>query len=111
MTDEEIKEMLEETGFPVAQDAFDEQGPESIPYIAFRTSYTQNIYADNRVYAMRDRIEIELCMEYRESKNEKKLADVLDNRNINWEKTSDDFLLDEEVFSINYEFWRLRANG
>lgn len=105
MSADELQAMLEETGFPVEQDFFEKPGPPSVPYVTHRLIETQNFYADNEIFFQKDHIEVELCTEFRSPQDEKRLTDALDRHKIRWEKTSDMFLIEEELFSIIYEFY------
>lgn len=104
MTLEEMLTMLEETGFPVAYDHFSTEAPPTVPYIALTIPYTDNFYAENRVWRQIAYCDVELCTEHKDTEAEKKLTDVLDSHNITWQKTSEDFIETDGVFSIFYEF-------
>lgn len=96
--------LLEQTGFPVAYDHFPTESPPTVPYIAITIPYTNNFYAENQVMVQIAHWDIELCTEIKDPKAEKALTDILDSHNITWQKTSEDFIEDDGVFSIFYEF-------
>lgn len=104
MTLGEMLAILEETGYPVAYDHFPKESPPTAPYIALTIPYTDNFYAENKVWKQIARGDIELCTEIKNPQAEKKLTDILDSHNITWQKVSEDFIEDDGVFSIFYEF-------
>lgn len=104
MTLKEMIAMLEETGFPVAYGHFPKEAPPTVPYIALTIPYTDNFFAENKVWKQIAYGDIELCTEHKDTEAEKKLTDVLNSHNITWQKTSEDFIEDDGVFSIFYEF-------
>ena len=104
MTLSDMISILEETGFPVAYDHFPVELPPTVPYIAVTLPYTDNFYAENKVWKQFAIWNIELCTEIKDPVAEKALTDILDSHNITWQKTSEDFIEDDGVFSIFYEF-------
>lgn len=104
MTLQDIIEMLEETGYPVAYDHFPKDAPPATPYIAFTIPYTDNFYSDNIVYQQIIYGEIELCSATKDTAAEKKLTDVLDSHGIAWQKASEEFIDDDGLYSIFYDF-------
>ena len=104
MTLSDMISMLEQTGFPVAYDHFPTESPPTIPYIALTIPYTNNFYAGNMVWKQIAHCDVELCTEIKDTQAEKALTDILNSHNITWQKTSEDFIEDDGVFSIFYEF-------
>lgn len=104
MTLSDMISILEETGFPVAYDHFPVESPPTVPYIAVTLPYTDNFYAENKAWKQFAIWNIELCTAVKDPQAEKALTDILDSHNITWQKTSEDFIEDDGVFSIFYEF-------
>lgn len=96
--------MLEETGYPVAYDHFPVDSPPTVPYIALTLPNSNNFYADNTVRQEIVHCTVELCTEKKDPLVEKTLTDVLNSHGIPWQKTSEEFIENDKLFSIFYEF-------
>lgn len=83
MTEEQIKNMLDETDLPVSYDHGDIGT--KVPYITYKTN-TNNIFADNSVYEEKLQLSIWLYSSFRDRKNEKKLEEILNKNNIAWNR-------------------------
>ena len=98
MTVEKLKNILGETGYPVAYDHFSTENPPVPPYLAFRTAYTNNFFTDNIVSK-------ELCAgKKKDPEAEKRLTDILTANKIAWQKTDEGFVESDGLFSVFYEF-------
>ena len=73
MTYEEVVAMLEESGLPVAYDHFAEGESPDPPFLVFLFSDSNNMYADDAVYQEIDNLNIELYMDKKDPKLEKKI--------------------------------------
>ena len=102
---EKLKNILGETGYPVAYDHFSTENPPVPPYLAFRTAYTNNFFADNIVSKIVAHIELELCTgKKKDPEAEKRLTDILTANKIAWQKTDEGFVESDGLFSVFYEF-------
>lgn len=99
---EELNTILIETGYPVAYSHFPKEVP-SIPYVAFSCPESTNLFADNKVYLRAENIEIELCTKKKNPAQEKVLTDVLDSHELAWEKISEAYIEDDDVYSLIYQ--------
>lgn len=97
-----IKKMLQETGFPVAYNHFKKSVEP--PYIAFTTPYSKNFNADNMIWAVVNHYAVELCTIAKEPETEKRLTDILDGHGLIWERTNEEYITDDGVYSIIFEF-------
>lgn len=97
---EDIANLLESTGLPVAYDQFDEDT--ALPCIIYFESNTPTFGADDKVYAMSHHIVIELYTLYRELETEEHIEEALDEAEIFWTKTPT-HLKDEHCYLITYE--------
>lgn len=105
MTLDNILDMLEETGYPVAYDHFPKENPPDVPYIALRFPYSENFFADDKTYKQLVYVEVELCTLKKDPLAEKKLIDIFYNHDITWQKTSEEFIEEDDgLFSIYFEF-------
>ena len=107
----DLIKILEETGYPVAYDHFLKEAPPNVPYIAVTIPYSDNFFAENSTWKEYVIFNIELCTEKKDVAAEKKLTNILDENHIAWQKTSEDFIEDDGVFSIFYEFKEIYENG
>lgn len=97
-------EKLEETGFPVAYSHFNKNNPPKLPYIAVTMGASSNLFADDKVYHPINSYQVELCYEKKNPQQEKVLTDKFDELEIAWEKTSEEYINDDGVYSNFYEF-------
>ena len=100
MTLEEIKNMLEATGLPVAYRAFPINDAPPLPFICFTLPGTNNFAADDTVYLEIDSVEIELYTEYKSLEDERKVEKAL--AEYCWEKTTV-YIDSERCYQTIYE--------
>lgn len=101
-------EKLKETGFPVAYSHFRKEDPPTIPYVVVTMGDTNNFFADDSVFDSVETFEIECCFEKKNPQQEKILTDKLDELGVTWQKTSEEYIYDDGVYSIFYEFEELK---
>lgn len=100
MTLDELANILEATGIPVAYSHFkDKQG---LPFICYKESFTQNFMADGRVYKKRTFVDVELYTKYKDPGVEEKIEQVLEQNEIPWNAV-ETFINDEKAFQRIYE--------
>lgn len=75
MTLQQLKEILDQTGYPVAYNHFSSEP--TVPFIVYRLPTSDNFFADGAVYHDVDNIEIELYTDKKDLTAEKKLEDLL----------------------------------
>lgn len=100
MTLQELKALLDTTGFPVAYNHFNEAP--TLPFIVFRLPDSNNFIADNMIYHNIENVEIELYTDKKDLIAEQLLEKVL-NAN---EFPFDSFQLwidSEKLFQKTYE--------
>ena len=78
MTYDEIVEMTEETGLPVAYDHFAEGESPEPPFLIFLFPSSSNFPADGRVYAKINVLHLELYTDSKQPDVEAKVEAVLD---------------------------------
>lgn len=91
---------LESTGMPVAYSFFRE--PQDPPFLVYEETYTNNFQADDHVYRVRPRYQVELYTQYKDPKAEENVEDVL--HDLNWDKT-ETFIDSEELFQVVYTIY------
>jgi hypothetical protein len=91
---------LESTGMPVAYSFFRE--PQDPPFLVYFEPYTNNFQADDHVYRVRPRYQVELYTQYKDPKAEENVEDVL--HDLNWDKT-ETFIDSEELFQVVYTIY------
>ena len=101
MTYDEIVEMAEETGFPVAYDHFAEGESPEPPFLIFLFPSSSNFPADGRVYAKINALHFELYTDKKEPEIEAKVEAVLDQRGIFYDK-SEVWIADERLYEVLY---------
>lgn len=106
MTVQEIQNVLEQTGFPVAYDVFPTEETPQLPFIVYSSLYSNNTAGDNVVYKAIDHIEVVLYTQGKDPQAEEKVENVLNFTF--WTKT-EDYFDDEKLTQIVYEFETIRG--
>jgi hypothetical protein len=96
----ELREILDETGFPVAYSHF--STPPSFPYICYLTTYSSNVFADDVVLHEIDNIQIELYTNKKDLVAEKKVKEVLNQYQLPYE-TTETYIETERIYQKIYE--------
>ena len=99
---ENVKDILESTGLPVAYDDFPEEDAPELPFIVYREIGTDNFGADNKVWASFLRIKIDLLTAKRDLETEALLEKAFDDNDIFWEREPN-FEGNEHYSRIIYE--------
>ena len=103
MTYDEVVEMAEETGLPVAYDHFAEGESPDPPFICYLTPNSDNFAADGKVYYKINEIHIELYTDCKDLSAEQKVEAVLDEHGIFYEK-SETWIESEKLYEVLYSF-------
>ena len=101
MTLENIKALLDTTGFPVAYNHF--KSRVAFPFICYMADSSDNFHADNKVYKEIQHLRIELYTKQKDLISENKLKQALDG--FSWEQVSETYINDsnEKYYQIIYE--------
>ena len=105
MTLEELKNILEATGFPVAYSHFveTENNPlPELPFICYLEIFASNFSADNKVYKNIKNIQIELYTDKKDEQAEIKVESVL-NENELFFYSSETYIESEKIYQKIYE--------
>ena len=97
---EDMKTLLDTTGYPVVSYARPEKKAPALPYICFLTAYSNTFGADDRVYYPVAHYQIELYTRCKDPEAEGKVEQALSS--YFWEKT-ETYLDTERCFQILYE--------
>lgn len=100
MTLDELGNILEVAGIPVAYSHFKDE--QNLPFICYKESFTRNFKADDRVYKKRTFVDVELYTKYKDQSIENKVEQTLNDNNIPWDVV-ETFVEDEKVFQRVYE--------
>ena len=100
MTLEEIRRVLDTTGYPVTYRAWPEGDAPALPFLCYHTPYSDNFVADNAVYLPIDHIMVELYTAVKNRDIEIKVEDALSWTA--WEK-SETYINSEKCYQITYE--------
>ncbi len=101
MTHEEVVEMLEEAGIPLAYDHFSEGESPDPPFICFLFPGSENFSADNIVYASFETLHLELYTDEKNPELETKVEAVLGNYELFWNKT-EVWIESENLYEVLY---------
>ena len=100
---EELKMLLESTGFPVVYRAYAVDRAPDLPYLVFYGTQKVTMFADNQPYYTVPMWNVELYTDKKEPLTEARVEQVLDESGIlyvsseaNWE--------DERLYEVLYEF-------
>lgn len=99
---EDVMEILEETGYPIAYHHFEEGQEPELPYIVYLSPQTENVMADGKTYIKIDELNVELYTEEKDLKAERRLEDVLEVHGLSWQKT-EAYLETEKMYEVLYE--------
>lgn len=97
---EAFETLLESTKLPVAYYAFPENEAPSLPFICYLVPFTNNFYADNKVYKVINHIQVELYTKIKNPEIEERVEQALSS--FCWEK-EEIYLDDEKCFEIIYK--------
>lgn len=101
MTYDEVVEMAEETGLPVAYDHFAEGESPDPPFLVFLFPSTDHFSADGQVYAKINALHFELYTDRKQPEIEAMVEAVLDQRGIFYDK-SEVWIPDERLYEVLY---------
>ena len=102
MTHEEVVEMLEETGIPLAYDHFNEGESPDPPFICFLFPGSDNFSADNSVYAEFVNLNVELYTDAKDPELEDRLEVILNQHELFWNK-SEVWIDSEKMYEVLYQ--------
>ena len=103
MSHEELKAMLEETGFPLAYDHFAEGESTDPPFLCFLFPYSDNFSADGIAYYKKSVIHAELYTDEKDPEAEAAVEAVLDGHGIFYNKT-EVWIESERLYEVLYTF-------
>lgn len=105
MTLENLKGLLEATGYPVAYSHFKALPNKPIPeppYIIYLVTYSSNFHADNKVHKQVQNVDIELYTVKKDLQAELILESILDANDTPYD-TAEAFIESENLFQKIYE--------
>ncbi|HRV30052.1 MAG TPA: hypothetical protein P5522_14880, partial [Spirochaetia bacterium] len=101
MTYENVIEMLEEAGLPLAYDHFAEGESPEPPFLIFLFPGTDNVFADDMVYQKIDELNIELYTDKKDPETENLIEDILIAHELPYEK-SEVWIESEKMYEVLY---------
>ena len=102
MTYENVIEMLEEAGLPLAYDHFAEGESPEPPFLIFLFPGTDNVFADDTVYQRIDELNIELYTDKKDPETENLIEDILIAHELPYEK-SEVWIESEKMYEVLYQ--------
>ena len=102
---DELKTILEATGYPVAYSHFTETENEPLPtppFIIYLAAYSSNYMADNKVHIPIENVQIELYTDQKDLEAEAKVEAVLNEAEIPFQ-TTELYIQSEEIYQKIYE--------
>lgn len=111
MTFEEINRMIEEIGYPSCYYAFPEEDPNNPnpPYLLFYYPNRNDFVADDKQYAKKTALNIELYTNNKDFEAEEAVERVLEAHDIVYSK-EEDFIEAEKLYEVLY-FMEVFING
>lgn len=100
MTLDQLGNLLESTGLPVTYRKWPDEKAPPLPYLCYLVGYSNNFFADGKVYDKIDHIQIELYTKLKDQQAEDKVEEALSS--FCWEKT-ETYLDSEKCYQILYE--------
>jgi hypothetical protein len=101
----ELHNVLQATGYPVAYLQFQETENEPLPhppFIVYLVAYSSNFMADNKVHHEIDVVQIELYTDKKDVIAETKLATILNENELPY-STTETFIESENMYQKIYE--------
>lgn len=102
MTYENVIEMLEEAGLPLAYDHFAEGESPEPPFLIFLFPGTDNVFADDTVYQKIDELNIEFYTDKKDPETENLIEDILIAHELPYEK-SEVWIESEKMYEVLYQ--------
>lgn len=102
MTYDNVIEMLEEAGLPLAYDHFSEGESPDPPFLIFLFPGTDNVFADDTVYQKIGELNIELYTDKKDPETENKIEDILLTYELPYEK-SEVWIESEKMYEVLYQ--------
>lgn len=106
MTLEDVKELLQRSGLPVAYlkwpDGPGEPPPPPLPYLIFYEDSDTSMYADGGTYYVTRSIVVELYSKLREPETEARLETLM--QGLHWKRTGEQYLDTEHMTMCSYGF-------
>ena len=102
MTYDNVIEMLEEAGLPLASDHFAEGESPDPPFLVFLFPGTDNVFADDTVYKKIDQLNIELYTDKKDPEIENTIEDILLSHELAYEK-SEVWIESEKMYEVLYQ--------
>ena len=102
MTYDNVIEMLEEAGLPLAYDHFAEGESPDPPFLVFLFPGTDNVFADDTVYKKIDQLNIELYTDKKDPEIETTIEDILLSHELPYEK-SEVWIESEKMYEVLYQ--------
>lgn len=102
MTYENVIEMLEEAGLPLAYDHFAEGESPEPPFLIFLFPGTDNVFADDTVYQKIHELNIELYTDKKDPETENLIEDILIAYELPYEK-SEVWIESEKMYEVLYQ--------
>ena len=87
----------------VAYRAFPVGAAPALPFICYLDVSTDNMFADNEVYAVIYEIDVELYTQFKDLASESKVEECLKGLGISWNK-SDEYIDSENMYEVIYSF-------
>lgn len=104
MTLSEVSEMLNSiTGFKnkVTYRAFPVNKAPELPFICYLDTYTDNFFADNKVYTIIQELDIELYSQLKDITSEALIEAAFNSHGLTWQK-SEEYISDEDMYEVVY---------
>lgn len=102
MTYDNVIEMLEEAGLPLAYDHFAEGESPDPPFLVFLFPGTDNVFADDTVYKKIDQLNIELYTDKKDPEIENTIEGILLSHELPYEK-SEVWIESEKMYEVLYQ--------
>lgn len=102
MTYNEIMEIAEEAGLPIAYDHFAEGESPAPPFLVFLYPASNNFSADGKVYVKIDQLRFELYTDKKQPNIENKLETVFDEHGLFYNK-DEVWIAEEHLYEVLYD--------
>lgn len=97
-----VEKILDEVGITYSYHHFEEEEAVAPPFICWIVTNSDNFVADGKVYLRTDVVHIELYTDQKEFQLEEKVENVLEQKEIIWEK-SEVYIESEQLYEVVYE--------
>ncbi len=103
MTRENVYQILNDIGYPLAYEIFGEGQTNDPPYMVYSFPQSSPFYADGEIYCEIDRLQVDLYTRVKDPEAERKVEAALTRDDWSSFRKRENYYPSEDIFEITYE--------